>query len=412
MPMPSSETALDACLSQAAQRFGTPAYVYLTDDIEHRIAQIRASLGRWFHLSYAMKCNPNPALLGWLADRIDDVDVSSISEFHLARRAGWDAARASFTGPGKRAVEIRQAVEAGIGELVVENLREARLADRAAADLGLRQDILIRLAPSSVPKGFGDQMAGRPSPFGFDIESADEELPQVLALPHLNLVGLHIYSGTQCLKPQAICENYRIFMSIFRDICGRHDIIPQKLVFGSGLGVPYHPEDKPLDLQEMAEGIGPDLDAFRAEPRFSGTRLVLELGRYLVGEAGYFLTSVIGTKLSRGRNIAICDGGMNNHLPASGHFGMVIHRNYRMHRIGGGEATERYNIVGPLCTSIDRLAGDVAMPVLSEGDVVAIHVSGAYGLTASPLHFISHPLPREVLVEGDRMTDVTWLTGS
>lgn len=402
---------LDACLSQAAQRFGTPSYVYLTDAIESRIAQIRASLGPWFQLSYAMKCNPNPALLGWLASRIEDIDVSSIGEFRLARSAGWDAARASFTGPGKREAEIRQAVEAGLGELVVENLREARLADRAAADIGRRQDILIRLAPSSVPKGFGDQMAGRPSPFGFDIETADEELPQVLALPHLNLVGLHIYSGTQCLKPLAICDNYRIFMSIFRDICDRHDITPRKLVFGSGLGVPYHPEDKPLDLEDVAQGIGPDLDAFQAQPRFSDTRLVLELGRFLVAEAGYFLTSVIGTKLSRGRNIAICDGGMNNHLPASGHFGMVIHRNYRMHRVGGGEATERYNIVGPLCTSIDRLAGDVAMPALAEGDVVAIHVSGAYGLTASPLHFISHPLPREVLVDGRGMQDVTWLAG-
>jgi diaminopimelate decarboxylase len=133
----------------------------------------------------------------------------------------------------------------------------------------------------------------------------------------------------------------------------------------------------------------------------------LELGRYLVGEAGYFLTRIVSIKESRGSRIGICDGGMNNHLPASGHFGMVIHRNYRMHRVGGGQETEKIDLVGPLCTSIDRLASGALLPRLTEGDVIAIHCSGAYGLTASPIHFISHPLPREVLIEGSRIREAT-----
>lgn len=398
---------LDACLSTAAEKFGTPSYVYLTDSIDARLAGIRSAMGPWFELSYAMKCNPNPGLLRWLADRVELIDVSSIGEFRLARQAGWSAARASFTGPGKRDAEIVEAIDSGIGELVLENLREAIIAERAAAEAGCVQDVLIRLAPANVPKGFGDRMAGRPSPFGIDIEAADEELPRILALPHLRIVGLHIYSGTQCLKPDAICENYRIFLSIFRDVCAKHDIRPRKLVFGSGLGIPYHPGDTPLDLTAVAGSIGVELDDFRAEPRFSGTRLILELGRYLVGEAGYFLTRVIAIKRSRGHLIGICDGGMNNHLPASGHFGMVIHRNYRMHRVGGGDGEEKIDLVGPLCTSIDKLASGVLLPRLDEGDIVAVHSSGAYGLTASPIHFISHPYPREVLVEGQRLTDIS-----
>ncbi len=139
-----------------------------------------------------------------------------------------------------------------------------------------------------------------------------------------------------------------IFLQIFRDVCTAQDLVPQKLVFGSGLGIPYHSGDTGLDLTAIATGIAPDLDAFRAEPRFAATQLVLELGRYLVGEAGYFVTRVIGLKRSRGSVIGICDGGMNNHLPASGHFGMVIHRNYRMHRVGGGEPVEKVDLVGPL----------------------------------------------------------------
>lgn len=397
----------DLLLAEAAGRFGTPAYVYLTDAVEDRLALLRATFGRWFALSYAMKCNPNPALLAWLEPRVDLIDVSSGGEFQLARAAGWAPARASFTGPAKRDAELEVAIGGGIGELVIESLREARAASRIAGALGVVQDVLIRLAPARVPKGFGDQMAGRPSPFGIDVETAEEEIPAILGLPHLRVIGLHIYSGTQCLKPEAICENWQIFMDVFRDICTAHDLVPHKLVFGSGLGIPYHAGDVGLDLPAVAAGIGPALEAFRAEPRFAATQLILELGRYLVGEAGFFVTRVVSVKTSRGSRIAICDGGMNAHLAASGHFGMVLRRNYVMHRIGGGEDAEKVDISGPLCTSIDRLGAGVMLPPLAEGDLIAVHASGAYGPTASPLHFISHPTPREVMVTGGKLTDAT-----
>lgn len=405
---------LDWHLAYAAEKIGTPAYVYMADTIERRLADLRTNLGEWFAFSYAAKCNPNPELLHWLGERIDLIDVSSIGEFRLARSAGWDADRVSFTGPGKRVIEIEQAVAGGIGEMVIESLREARVADSVAQKLGCRQDVLIRLSPTKVPKGFGDHMAGRPSPFGLDVEAAGDDLRQILLLPHLRIVGLHIYSGTQCLKPDAISENYRIFIEVFRKICNELDLRPEKLIFGSGLGIPYHDQDAALELADVASGVGADLTAFQAEARFRSTRLILELGRYLVGEAGYFLTRVISIKESRGRRIGICDGGMNDHLPASGHFGMVMQRNYRMHRVGGGDVSEKIDLVGPLCTSIDRLASGAMLPRLEEGDLVAVHSSGAYGLTASPIHFISHAPPREVLIEGSRLRDITrgWYLGS
>jgi diaminopimelate decarboxylase len=397
----------DGFLIEAANRFGTPAYVYFADEVETRLADLRRAFGRWFAICFAVKSNPNPALLAWMRDKVDGLDISSGGELHLALDGGWDAQRISFTGPAKREAELRAAIVGGLGELVIENLREARLADRIAADMGLIQPVLVRLAPDRVPKGFGDQMAGRPSPFGIDVESAAAELPQIAALANLQVVGLHIYSGTQCLKPEAISENWRIFMQVFRDISSSQDMRPEKLVFGSGLGIPYHPGDKPLDLAEIAAEIGPELDAFRAEARFSGTRLVLELGRHLVGEAGYFVTRVVSVKSSRGSRIAICDGGLNANLAASGHFGMVLRRNYIMHRVGGGEGCEKIDISGPLCTSIDKLGHAVVLPHIDEGDLIAIHGCGAYGPTASPLHFISHPMPREVLVVGGQPADAT-----
>jgi diaminopimelate decarboxylase len=405
------ETELDKLLQHAVTSFGTPSFVYFTDPISQRIARLRSAFGNRFALSYAVKSNPNPALLEWLDERVEFLDVSSIGELRLAERAGWSPARASFTGPGKRDYEIRQSIESGLGDLVLESPREAMLASEMSRAAGRIQDVLIRIAPSSVPRGFGDQMAGRPSAFGFDVEQLDAELPEVLKLPNLRCVGLHIYSGTQCLRPAAICENYRTFLTIFRDVCRKYELKPRKLIFGSGLGIPYHMEDVPLDLDAVAKGIVDDLDALKREPAFTDARLVLELGRYLVGEAGYFLTRVISIKESRGHRIAICDGGMNNHLPASGHFGMVMHRNYRMHKVGGGDDIQKVDIVGPLCTSIDRLALGVMLPRLDVGDVIAVHNSGAYGLTASPVHFISHGLPVEILAEPNRMRDVTRVTG-
>jgi diaminopimelate decarboxylase len=400
-------TAIDPYLQRAAELFGTPSYVYCTSPIEDRIARLHEAFGGRFSLSFAAKCNPNPVLLGWLKDRVAFLDVSSIGEFRLALNAGWDGARVSFTGPGKRHFEISEAIEGGIGELILESVREAELADQMARSMGRVQDVMIRIAPTSVPKGFGDQMAGRPSAFGIDLECLPVALPRILAMPNLRLTGLHIFSGTQCLRPEAVLENYRGFIEIYRDICGHYGLRPEKLVFGSGLGIPYHDGDTALDLDAVGRAIAGDLDLLMRIPSFANSRLVLELGRYLVGEAGYFLTRVISIKDSRGARIAICDGGMNNHLPASGHFGMVMQRNYSMHKVGGGEATGKFDLVGPLCTSIDRLARGVMLPPLAEGDLIAVHNSGAYGLTASPVHFISHAPPREILVDGNDMRDVT-----
>ncbi|SMO49414.1 type III PLP-dependent enzyme [Paracoccus laeviglucosivorans] len=405
------DKTLDHHLAEAAARYGTPAYVYFTDEIASRLEALRTAFGRWFAISYAVKSNPSPALLDWMRDRLDYLDISSGGEFALSQQAGWNPELISFTGPAKREFELRPAIQAGLGELVLESLREARLADAIAGELGRVQPVLIRLAPDRVPKGFGDQMAGRPSAFGVDVEDAAEILPQIAALPNLRIIGLHIYSGTQSLKPDAICENWRIFMQVFTETCSALDLRPEKLIFGSGLGIPYHPGEQALDLSQIAATIGPELDDFRA--RFPSARLVLELGRHLVGPAGYFLTRVVSVKQSRGSRIAICDGGLNDNLAASGNFGMVLRRNYVMHRVGGDQdgalPVEKHDISGPLCTSIDKLGGAVELPRLDEGDLLAIHAAGAYGPTASPLYFISHPLPSEIMVTGGQMQDITRL---
>jgi len=401
---------MDRTLERVCELFGTPAYVYFLDTIYRRVEEIERAFGGRFAVSYAVKCNPNPELLRRLESRVAMLDVSSIGEFGLGLRGGWDASRISFTGPGKRDFELREAIQHRVGELVVESLREARIANQIALGLGTRQPILVRIAPSEVPKGFGDHMAGRPVAFGIDVEVIDHAMREIGTMQGLFVEGLHIYSGTQCLKNEALAENYGIFIEIFRSVCERHGIVPKKLVFGSGIGIPYHDNESEIDLDMLARLVNPRLDELKETPRFRHAQCVLETGRFLVGEAGIFLTQVISKKESRGVTICICDGGMNNHLPASGHFGMVIQRNYRMHKLGDGDrqaSASPFHLVGPLCTSIDRLGNNVMFHGLEEGDVIAIESSGAYGLTASPLYFISHPLPAEVLVDRNQLVDIS-----
>lgn len=389
-------------LTQVADRYGTPSYVYFMDMVQQRIRQVREAFEGRFEISFAVKSNPNPGLLTRLSTTVPFLDVSSGGELITAVDRGWDAERISFTGPGKRDPELAAAIDHGVGEVVIESVDEAQRLDRIAAEKGLRQRILIRIAPSWTPPGFGDYMAGKPCAFGIDEEVLSDAIGAILALQHVELVGLHIYSGTQCLDSEAISENYRNFIGIFREYSERFDLAPSKLVFGSGIGVPYHDNNQPVDLMGLAEMVNPMLAELKSDERFADTLLLLETGRYLVGEAGIYLTRVIKKKHSRGVEICVCDGGMHHHLAACGHMGQVIPRNYRFLKVVSSHPDgpeQAFQLVGPLCTSLDTLARNVKFNGLEVGDVLGVHCSGAYGLTSSPVHFISHDSPKEVIVE-------------
>lgn len=390
-------------LAQIAQQYGTPCFVYHLDETKQRINLLRHLFNHRFQISYAIKSNPNPTLLQRLRGQVEMLDISSSGELQRAIAAGWSPALLSFTGPGKRDEELQAAVEHRIGEVVIESLHEAERLNTIARQANTTQAILIRLSPLKIPRGFGVRMAGKPTQFGIDEEDIDTTVNQIRQLSNLDLRGLHIYSGTQCLQSDSIVENYEIFIDLFRRTCDTHQLTPTKLIFGSGLGIPYHDDDQPLDLAAIATRINPAIDQLRQAARFAQTQFILEIGRYLIGEAGLYLTSIVNHKRSRGIDICVCDGGMNHHLGACGHLGSVIHHNYRIFKVTTATDSQLplqpYTLVGPLCTSIDTLGHSVNLPPLQVGDVLAIRSSGAYGLTASPIHFISHRPPKEILVE-------------
>ena len=402
------DAALRDNLLKAAAAQGTPAYVYDLDIIRGRYKRLKELFGRHFGVSFAVKSNPNIELLRRMLPEVATYDVSSYAEVERAMDAGCPTARMTFSGPAKRVGEIENALRAGLGELVLESVAEARTASKIAVKLGITQDVLIRINPATSPRHFGVNMAGKASQFGIDEEEIEPAIDTIKALPGLNLIGFHIYSGTNSLKAEAISENYGIFITLFRHCSAYAGITPRKLIFGSGFGVPYIDGDQSLDVDALAELVMPQLDELRADPRFAKSECILEMGRWLVGPAGWMLTGVIAEKRSRGVDIRLCDAGFNNHLAACGMMGTVIRRNWSFTNVSNPEGEpEKYNLVGPLCTTIDILASDITLPKVRTGDVLAVSNSGAYGITASPTRFISHPEPVEMIIDGGALVDAT-----
>lgn len=399
-------------LLAAADAFGTPLYVYDADVVTSRIATVRGLFGGRFGVSYAIKANPNQRLLDFMRPHLTAFDASSIAEVERALAAGMPAEHISFSGPAKRIEELRRAVEVGVGELVVEGLDEAVSAGAFARAAGVEQRVLVRINPMRVPRKFGASMAGTASQFGIDEEDMRDLVPAIRDVPGLKLVGFHIYSGTNCLDAAAIAENFAIFADVFRQAQAISGIAPERLIFGSAFGIPYLPGEAELDHLALPALVNPIVDGLLAEPAFASARCNLEMGRWLVGPAGWLLTRVIARKASRGTEIRACDAGFNNHLAACGMLGSVFRRNWVYLNLSNPDGPlANYNLVGPLCTTIDRLALGVELPETEVGHVLAIPQSGAYGLTSSPTRFISHPEPGEALLSDGRADDATesWL---
>jgi len=397
LPEPTQEL-----LRRVAREFGTPCYVYLLDGVRQTLEHLKREFGGRFKISYAVKSNPNRKLLQHIQPWITTLDISSAGELGRALDIGFNPALLTFSGPAKRLDELKRAIDARCGELVCESEWELTELDRLAAARGVRVAVLLRINPRSAPKKFGVRMAGRPSQFGIDEEDFDGVLSRLPSLHHLDFRGFHIYSATNSLSVEGLAENFAIMIELFDRFSSSHHIAPNKLIFGSGFGIPYHDDETPLDLSELASRINPQIDAMRRRPLLADAECILEMGRYVIGPQGFFLTSVINEKRSRGTEIRMCDGGLHHHLAACGLMGMVIRRNYPMWNITAApdDPEAEYMLVGPLCTTVDTLAPKIDLPHLERGSVVAIGSSGAYGLTISPTEFISHPKPAEYLVVG------------
>jgi diaminopimelate decarboxylase len=399
------ELVVGGCpVSDLAGRHGTPLYVYDAAIMDRQLARLRSGLPPGFSVCYSVKANPNRAVLRHFLSRDCGLEVASAGELAEALAAGCPAERVFFAGPGKTEAELEEAVARGVGEIHVESATEGRRIGAIARRRGTRARVALRVNPGADAQGGAMRMGGKPAPFGVDEERLDEVLDLLETDPGLDLQGLHLFTGTQILDHAVVVDQYRHGLRVARRAAARLGRPLRTLDFGGGFGIPYFANEAELDTGKLGEELRALFIEVDADPLFRGTRFVVEPGRYLVGEAGVFVTRVTDIKISRGKTFLITDGGMNNHLAASGNLGQVIKRNYPV-AIAGRLApapTAPVDVVGPLCTPLDTLARDVALPPAEIGDLVVIFQSGAYGLTASPVLFLGHSIPAEVLVTDGR----------
>ena len=371
-----------------------PAYLYDRALIEKRIVTLKSRIPDRVSLHYAMKANPMPAVVNLIGDLVDGLDIASAGELEVALKSGCLPKDMSFAGPGKKPSELEAAIEAGITINVESPIELERIGELSGRS---RPRVALRVNPDFELKSSGMKMAGGAKPFGIDAEQIPTTLQRLRELP-VDFVGFHIFSGAQNLQPESICEAQKKALDLAFELAEHAPAEPQFINIGGGFGIPYFPGDRPLDLSEISTNLGTLCDELNE--RFPQCELVLELGRYIVGEAGVYICTVTDKKVSRGQVFLVTDGGLHHHLSASGNFGQIIRKNYPVtiaNRISQTE-TEVASIVGPLCTPLDLLADRMELPRAEVGDLVAVFQSGAYGYTASPHLFLSHPPPVEILL--------------
>jgi diaminopimelate decarboxylase len=376
---------------------GTPFFAYDRRLLTQRVEHLRAELPAEIELGYAVKANPMPAIVQHLSGLVDSFDVASAAEMRVALDTPTPPRRVSFAGPGKTAAELTQAIAAGV-TIEMESETEAERAIMIGERLGVRPRVAIRVNPDFQVKGSGMRMGGGPQQFGIDAEKVPPLLAW-LARQDVEFLGFHIFAGSQNLNAEILCEAQQKTVELALRLAERAPTPVSYLNLGGGFGIPYFEKDRPLDLPVIGQKLEHLLsDAIR--PNLPEARVAIELGRYIVGECGFYVTRIVDRKESRGKTFLVVDGGLHHQLAASGNFGQVIRRNYPV-AIGaraGDEETETVSVVGCLCTPLDLLADGVHLPRADVGDLVVIFQAGAYGLTASPTAFLSHPAPGEVLV--------------
>jgi len=388
-------------VGEMAARHGTPLFVYDAEALTRSWRTLADVLPAGFEIFYSVKANPNQAILRLFLELGCGLEIASSGELQQALAAGCPPQRIFFAGPGKTDAELTAALACGLGEVHVESLGELRRIAALARSCDRQARIALRINPAAEIEGAGMRMGGRSAPFGIDEDQLDAVLDAASAEPSLHVSGLHLHVGTQILDHQLLLRQYSVAIELALRLAARLGRPLETIDFGGGLGVPYFAHERRLDLDQLRAGLAGLLRPARAQPALARTRFVLEPGRFLVAEAGVYLARVTDVKQSRGTTYVVTDGGMHQHLAASGHLGQTIKRNFPVAVVNRLDHPKSavVDVVGPLCTPLDMLARGIRLPLPEVGDLIGVFQSGAYARAASPLGFLSHPSPPEVLVE-------------
>ena len=386
-------------ISEIAQSYGTPFYLYHGEMISERVSRVRESLGT--EVSYSVKANPSLGVCQLIARQHEaGAEVASSGELAVALAAGFEPRDIVFAGPGKTDDELAHAVEEGIFAVNVESLNEIDRLAKIAGRMGKQAGVGLRINPTAQLMGSGMRMGGTVGQFGMDQEDLKEAVEKTLSHSELELRGVHVYTATQVFEVEPLLEHCRNILEIALEAADASGSPLQMIDFGGGFGVPYFEKTSEFDLDSFAAGFRELLDGYRPDPRLAGCRFLFELGRYLVADAGVYVTRAVDVKEMRGKTFVVTDGGMNHHLTATGNMGQVFRKAYPLLNLTrmGGVPEEGVAVAGPCCTPLDSFGTNIPLADPEVGDLIGVFYSGAYGYSASNLGFLSHPKPAEVLL--------------
>ncbi len=388
-------------VSRLVQHYGSPLYLYDEATILAQLAKLRDAFTERVDVYYSIKANPHRVIARRLIEAGCSIEIASSGELHTALKSGCSPNRILFAGPGKTQRDLTEAVHYGIHEIHVESITEAQRLNDIAREHGRQVRISMRINPSQSAQGGAMRMGGKPAPFGIDEEQLIPVAQQISRLSHLKIVGVHLFTGTQILDADILLTQYKHALNVARTLSQTIGRPLETIDFGGGLGIPYFSHEHSLDLDAFATGFNSILEEIENDPILQDAQLIIEPGRFLTAESGLYVTTVTDIKTSRGKTFVVVDGGMHHHLAASGNLGQTIKRNFPIAAITrlNEEQSTNVDIVGPLCTPLDTLARDISMPQLAPGDLIGIFNAGAYARTSSPLGFLSHAAPPEVLID-------------
>jgi len=376
----------DAQCQALAEAHGTPCFAYSGAAATEQFTSLRAVLPPRVRLAYAVKANPHPKLLARFASLGASFDCASIGELERVAALGLPPGRTFFAGPGKREAELQKALDLGV-RVQAEGFEDlARLDARVDREIAVN----LRVHPAfDVDEGNRIIGGSGPSAFGVDEEAVPELLRKAAGLRHVRIRGLHVFAASNQRDAAKLRAIHGAVLDLAKRLHETHGLAFEQIDLGGGLGVPYAPNESPLDLAAFGRGLA---DLLAAHPWFTG-ELILEPGRFLAGPCGVYLARVVRIKESRGTRFAILEGGINHLLRP-----LLTGEPFPVKAVGRGGGPTLHTLAGPLCTSLDRL-GDVGLPELRAGDLLAFGTTGAYGLNEGMTHFLSHPVPPEAWVD-------------
>jgi diaminopimelate decarboxylase len=386
-------------LKTMAEAYGTPLYAYDSRCIESQYRLLQQSLPSQFEIFYSLKCNPLLGICQLFKKLGSGIEVASLGELNVAIEAGFDPSSIIFTSPGKTYRELEYAIDQGIYSINIESVQEAILINEIGEKLHKKVSISIRVNPNFNISGAGMKMTGVPTQFGIDQSELKEAMEVISRLSFVKVIGIHVFTGTQMLDIGNLVATMEEIMKLAIELSDTYLFKLEFLDLGGGFGIPYFRGEMPIEMNRFSTMLSQIWDKYKQ--RLRHTRVGVESGRFLLAEAGLFMTKVLYVKESKGSKYAVCDGGSNHHA-STAFLGRYVRNNFPMYLLGKEDGElEEVTVVGSLCTPTDVLGQKVMLPKVEQGDVLVINKSGAYGLTHSPVLFLSHLLPAEVMWYND-----------